>query len=167
MKTALGGFPGLAALSLLLPCLLLGLFAGCTDDRSADSALQSLQGTWEGFELNRKASTGRYVKSESASKITMKISDHSLHFFRDADFWFETTFTLPAGTDPPQLHATIQRPEDSRGEGVIALFKLEGGTLTLGGIRDRDSDAEWPKSFEESEDTMAGRYEFRRVRSGK
>ncbi len=52
------------------------------------------------------------------------------------------------------------------GEVVIAFFKIEGGTLTLGGIRGQDSTAEWPESLEASEDTMTGRYELRKVQQG-
>ena len=59
--------------------------------------------------LGRETPTGPYVKSESASKITITIKGTSLHFYRDTDFWWDTTFTLPAGTDPQQPHATIQR----------------------------------------------------------
>lgn len=117
--------------------------------------------------MGRETPTGPYVRSESGGKITITITGNSLHFFKSADFWFETTFTLPEGADPQQLHATIQRPEESAGEVVIALFKIEGGTLTLGGIRDQDSTAEWPKTFEASEDTMTGRYELRRVQAQK
>jgi hypothetical protein len=58
--------------------------------------LQLLQGTWEGV----------VVGGESHEKITITITGNSLHFHRDTNFWFETTITLPAGTDPKQLHAT-------------------------------------------------------------
>ena len=167
MTTTLRESPGFTALSLLLPCLLLGPFASCTSDQPTAPPLQLLQGTWEGFALGREAPTGPYVKSEPADKITITFTGNSLHFHRDADFQWEATFTLPAGTDPQQLHATIKSPEDSSGEGVIAFFKIESGTLTLGGVRDRDSEAEWPKSFEATADTMTGRYELRKVRPKK
>ena len=42
--------------------------------------------------------------------------------------------TLPAGTDPRQLHDTIKEsapPADSIGEMVTAIIKIEDGTLTL------------------------------------
>jgi hypothetical protein len=64
------------------------------------------------------------------------------------------------------LHATIKGSADgtnSNGQVVIAFYKLEDGTLTLGGIRDKGSTAAWPKNFQAAEDTMAGRYELRKA----
>ena len=86
--------------------------------------------------------------NEADGKITITITGNSLHFHRDTNFWFETTFVLPAGTDPQQLHATIKRsspPEDSIGEVVFAIFKVEDGTLTLAG--EQASAVEPPKAF--------------------
>ena len=64
------------------------------------------------------------VGDESNGKITITITGNSLHFHRDTNFWFETTFTLPAGTDPKQLHATIKGcspPESHRQSGLRHL----------------------------------------------
>jgi len=88
---------------------------------------------------------------------------HSI--FRDTNFWFETTITLPAGTDPKQLHATIKGCPPSQvssvGKVIRAFFKIEDGTLTLATIGD---DAEvTPKSFEATEDQGQTRYELRKV----
>ena len=166
MKTTLKESSGLTALSLLLPCLLLGLLAGCTVNRPTDAALQRLQGTWEGYGLSRETPGGPYVKSESSAKITIKITADSLYFHERSNFWWDTTFTLPAGMDPQQIHATIKRSadgDDPTGKVVIAFYMLEDGALTLGGIRDKDSTAPWPKSFDATEDTMTGRYELRKV----
>ena len=48
---------------------------------------------------------------------------------------FEATFTLPQGTDPQQLEATITNcsPPSSTAIGtmVFAIFKIQDGTLTL------------------------------------
>ena len=157
---------GFTALSLLLPCLLLGLQAGCATKRATAVAQQRLQGTWEGFSLGRETPGGPYVKSESGTKITITITGDSLHFHRDTNFWYETTFTLPASPDPQQLHATIKGSAEgtnSIGQVIIAFYKIKDGTLTLGGIRDKGSTAAWPKSFEATEDTMTGRYELRKV----
>src|SRR5688572_20617937 len=88
------------------------------------AALQLLQGAWEGV----------LVGDDAHQKITITIKGNSLHFHRDANFWFETTITLPAGKDPKQLHATIKDcppPADSIGEVVRTFFKIEDGTLTL------------------------------------
>ena len=143
MKMTLKQSPGFTALSLLLPCLLLGLQAGCTTQPPTAAELQLLQGTWEGV----------VVGDKSHQKITITITGNSLHFHRDTNFWFETTITLPAGTDPKQLHATIKdcppSQADSIGKVVGAIFKIEDGTLTLATIGD-DAE-ETPKSFEAAE----------------
>ena len=60
--------------------------------------LQRLQGRWEGVVAGDK----------SHDKITITIAGNSFHFHRDTNFWFETTITLPAATNPQQLRATIQ-----------------------------------------------------------
>lgn len=100
--------------------------------------LQLLQGTWEGVAVGH----------ESHGKITITITGNSFHFHRDTNFWFETTITLPAGTDPKQLHATIKgcppSQADSIGKVVGAIFKIEDGTLTLADYAMSD---EPPKTF--------------------
>jgi uncharacterized protein (TIGR03067 family) len=120
--------------------------------------LQRLQGTWQGF----------MVGQESAI-ITITIATNSLHFHRDAKFWFKTTFTQPVDTDPKQLHATIKdcatEQESSVGKVVVALYKIEDGTLTLVALG--DDGEETPKSFEAAEDTKLPRYELRKVQSQK
>ena len=104
------------------------------------------------------------VGQEKDGKITITITGNSLHFHRDTNFWFETTFTLPGSTDPKQLHATIKdcADKDSIGKVVLAIFKIEDGTLTLAGIRTPDSAPEPPINFD-SENTMSGRFELRKV----
>jgi hypothetical protein len=116
--------------------------------------LQSLQGTWEGF----------LVGNEADGKISLTITDDSLHFHRDTNHWFETTFTLPSGTDPQQLHTTIKRSSspDLFGKAVVSLFKIEEGTLILAGAGDTAEDL--PKIFG-SEGVM--RHEFRKVQPQK
>jgi uncharacterized protein (TIGR03067 family) len=117
--------------------------------------LQLLQGTWEGVLVGDKAQ----------QKITIAITGNSLHFHRDPNFWFETTFTLPAGKDPKQIHATIKdgppSQADSIGQVVRAFFKIADGTLTLATIGD-DAE-ETPKSFE----AAGTRYELRKVQPQK
>jgi uncharacterized protein (TIGR03067 family) len=154
MKMTLKGALGFTVLSLLMPCLLLCLQAGDTTHPPTASELQPLQGTWEGFLAGNKA----------AGKITITITGNSLHFHRDKDFWFETTFTLPADTDPQQLHATIKRcaTPDLIGKVVVSIFKIEDGTLILAGFE--DPAAKPPKIFE-GEGIM--RHEFRKVQPQK
>lgn len=104
------------------------------------------------------------VGAESDGKITITITDNSLHFHRDPNFWYETTFTLPAGTDPQQLHATIQHsspPEDAIGEVVFTIFKIEDGTLTLAG--QQATAAEPPKTFPSSSEGPVFRYDLKKV----
>lgn len=148
---------GFTVLCLLLPSLLLGLQVGCTTHLPTASALQHLQGTWEGV----------VVSDKSDNKYTITITGNSFHFHRDTNFWFETTIALPAGTDPQQLHATIKEcapgQENSLGKVVVAIFKIEDGTLTLAARGDGADDT--PKSFETTDDKGLTRYELRRVQA--
>ena len=106
---------------------------------------------------------------KSDNKYTIAITGHSFHFHRDSNFWFATTITLPTGTDPRQLHATIKDcapgQENSVGKVVVAIFKIEDGTLTLAAIG--DGHEETPKSFEAAEDKGLTRYELRKVQPQK
>ena len=89
------------------------------------------------------------VGNESDGKITMTINGNSLHFHRDTNFWFETTFTLPAGTDPQELRTTIKGgpDKDSIGKMVPAIFKTGEGNLTL--AVNQDNEHEPPKGFDD------------------
>ena len=95
--------------------------------------LRSLQGDWEG--------------DGSGGKCSIMITGNSLDY-RAGTNWFKTTFTLPAGTDPQQLHATIKDcappTGDSIGKVVFAIFKVEDGTLTLAEV---DMSDKPPKTF--------------------
>ena len=158
---------GFTALSLLLPFLLPGLQAGCTaaaptaleqqrpQAAPRDSELQRLQGTWEGV----------VVGDKSEKKHTITVTGNSFHFHRDSNFWFATTITLPADTDPRQLHATIDDcapgQESSVGQVVVAIFKIEDGLLTL--AASGGGGEETPKSFEAAEDQGLTLYELRKV----
>ena len=101
------------------------------------------------------------VGQEKDGIITVTITGNSLHFHRDADFWFETTITLPAGKDPKQLHATIKdcprSQADSIGKVVRAFFTIEDGTLTLATLG--DDTEETSKGFE----AAGPRYKLRKV----
>lgn len=122
-------------------------------DQPANAELQLLQGTWEGVVAGDK----------SDDKYTITITGNSFHFHRDSKFWFATTITLPAGTDPRQLHATIKNcapgQENSVGKVVVAIYKIEDGTLTLAATGDEET----PKSFEAAEEKGLTRYELRKV----
>ena len=107
------------------------------------------------------------VGQEKNGNVTTTSTGNSLHFYRDTNFWFKTTFTLPVGTDLKQLHATIKDcasgQESSVGKVVVAIYKIEDGTLTLVAIA--DGDEETPKSFEAAETKGLTRYELRKVQS--
>ena len=166
MKKATNGRSLLGSLALSLAALLTAC-PGTPAQTAAEpgtptpiaAELKPLQGTWEGVLVGDKAK----------QKITMTITGNSLHFHRDTNFWFETTITLPAGTDPKQLHATIKDCPPSQGVSVgkvvRAFFKIEDGTLTLATIGD-DAE-ETPKSFEATEDQGLNRYELRKVQPQK
>jgi hypothetical protein len=121
MNMTLKGALAFTVVSLLMPCLLFCLQAGCTTCPPIPSELQPLQGYWE--------------SDAAAGKCSITIKGNSLHFYARSNFWFATTFTVPAGTDPRQLHATIKDcasgQESSTGKVVFAIFKIEDGTLTL------------------------------------
>ena len=165
MKMILKRALGFTMLSLLMPCLLLGLQAGCKTNPPTAAGLQRLQGTWEGVALGQETPGGPFVKS--ADTITITITGNSFHFHRDTNFWFETTITLPAGTDPKQLHATIKDNAPSQGSNaigkvVVAILKIEDRTLTLAARG--DGSEETPISFEDEKVT---RYELRKVQPQK
>ena len=110
------------------------------------------------------------VGQEKNGTITITITSNSLHFHRDTNFWFETTFTQPVGTDPKQLHATIKgnaasQGTNANGKTVAAIFKIEDETLTLAARG--DGSEETPKSFEATEDGGLTRYELRKVQPQK
>ena len=127
-------------------------------NQSTNAELQLLQGTWVGTEVGERS---------SREKITITITGNSFHFHRDTNFWFDTTITLPAGTDPKQLYATIKgcppSQADSIGKVVGAIFKIEDGTLTLATGGGDSSPEGTPKSFEATEDKGLTRYELRKV----
>lgn len=104
---------------------------------------------------------------QSHGKITIKITGDSFHFHRDTNFWFETAITLPAGTDPKQLHATIKgcpaSQASSIGQVVRAIFKIEDGILTLA----TGGGEEAPTSFEVTGNNGLLRFELRKVQPQK
>ena len=134
----------------------------CVVNQPTNPDLQLLQGTWEGAVVGDKWQT----------KITITITGNSLHFHRDTNFWFDTTITLPADTDPKQLSATIKgcppsQADSSIGKIVGAIFKIEDGTLTLATGGADSSPEGTPKRFETTEDNGQTRYALRKVQPHK
>jgi uncharacterized protein (TIGR03067 family) len=130
-------------------------FTNFSTPSPTNAELQLLQGTWEGAAVGDKAQ----------QKITITVTGNSFHFHQDANFWFDTTITLPAGKDPKQLHATIKDCPPSQasniGQVVRAFFKIEDGTLTLAAIGGAE---ETPEGFEAA---VESRYELRKVQPQK
>jgi len=111
--------------------------------------LKPLQGHWEG--------------EGAGGKCAINIAGNSLHY-RNSAGWYKTTFTLPAGTDPQQLQATIKdcSPPSSKAIGtvVFAIFKIEDGTLLLA---EDDMSDKPPKTFA----SASSRYNVKKVQSAK
>ena len=119
----------LAALVPLLPGAAVRVEATTATTQLATAEVQHLQGTWEGV----------LVGQESAGKITITFSGNSLHFQGlRADQWYDATFTLPEGTRPRQLRATITGSAMVKDIGTVigAIFKIEKRTLSLAGLED-------------------------------
>jgi hypothetical protein len=162
MKMTIKMALAVTTLSILMPCGLICTQAAGPTDQPTAAELQPLQGSWEGV----------LVGHEASGKISITITGNSLHFQGlRPDLWFETTFTLPAGTYPQQLHATIkdcEQPCDDIGKVVFAIFKIEDGSLTLVGIQ--ASAVEPPKTFGEFpgfQDKRIFRYDLKKVQSQK
>ncbi len=129
MKKALNGQFLWGAFALSFAALLTACQS--TPKRTAVE-LNRLQGYWEG--------------EGAGGKCSITITGNSLHY-RAGTTWYETTFTLPAGTDPQQLRATIKDcgpSKDALGTVVFVIFKIEDGTLTLTTYGPSD---EPPKTF--------------------
>ena len=147
---------GLARSFLLLPPLLLGLQAGCTSRPPPDSALQRLQGTWEGVAVGGKP----------GEKVTIKISGDSFHFHRDSDFWFKTKIALPPGTEPQQMLATIldsASAGDTVGQVIGAIVKIEDGTLIVATKGGDGPSEQTPKGFDVTQEAGLTRFDLRKV----
>ena len=159
MKMTLKESLGFPALSLLLPCVLLFLQAGCATHPPTAASLQRLQGSWEGV----------LVGVEKEGTVSITITGNSLHFQGlRKDLWNDATFTLPAGTHPQQLRATITAADpaatNTLGVVVRAILKIGDGNLTL--ALNQDPDQEPPKRFGEGEPAVA-RYELWKVQKKK
>ena len=133
MKKALNNHLLLAAFAL--PFTAFFAVAQLTPTRPAIDQ-NRLQGYWEG--------------EGAGGKCSITIKDNTLHY-RAGTNWHQTTFTLPAGTNPQQLHATIKDSwppaKDSIGTVVHAIIKLEDSTLTMA-LFDESQEL-LPKSFDE------------------
>ena len=148
-KTPNGQFlSGAFALSLA------ALLAACRSTSTQIAPeLKSLQGYWQG--------------EGGAGSISINITGNSLNYYARPDQWFKTTFTLPAGTDPKQLLATIKdcggESPKPIGEVVASIYKIEEGTLTFASPPSHNAKA--PKSFED--EAIGGIFAVRKVQPQK
>jgi hypothetical protein len=155
VKKATNGQPLLGALALSLAALLTACLNTPAQTAAEPSTptpiaaeLKLLQGYWEG--------------EGAGGKCSITITGNSLHY-RAGTNWWKTIFTLPAGTDPQQLHATIKDsspPTNGIGQVVFAIFKIEDGTLTLAEV---DMSGEPPKTFS----SVSSRYVLKQVQPQK
>lgn len=122
--------------------------AAAVSDAAAER--KALEGTWKGFGAG----------AEKDGEIVVTIVRDTLRFHRDTNFWFETTFVLPAGKDPRQLHATIRKTSapqgDSVGQVVRAFYRIRDDRLTLATMG--DDGEETSKAF----DAAGTRFELRK-----
>ncbi len=134
---------GLPAVLLLALWVLPLLQIGCASRQATVKQLERLQGHWEG-----EGREGNGPKFRSSLAIT----GNSLRFTRDSNYWFETTFTLPAGTGPQRMDATIKASSypSHIGEVVVAIFKMEGRVLTLAA----SDHGETPKDFDDESNSL-------------
>ena len=137
--------------ALALSCATLFIACQSTPKRT-HAELRRLQGDWEGFQQG------------ATNKLSIKITGNSLHFYGGTNFWFNTTFTLPAGTEPQQLRATINEapPSDTNsiGQVVVAIFKIEDETLILAVKGEEPPDA-FPSGLDTN--SPIARYDFKKV----
>jgi uncharacterized protein (TIGR03067 family) len=160
MKPTIKMALAVTTLSILVLWALVCTQAGTLSPSTA-AELQRLQGSWEG------ALEGH----ETEGKVSITITGNALHFqgLKPTER-YQATFTLPAGTDPQQLHATIKdgpAPKDI-GKVVFAIFKIENGTLTLAGIS--PSAVQSPRPLGEDpgfENNSMFRYDLRKLQPKK
>jgi uncharacterized protein (TIGR03067 family) len=156
MKMTIKVAPAVTMFSILMPWALVCAQA-VTPSPSTAADLQRLQGSWEGV----------LEGHETEGKVSITITGNSLHFkgLKPTER-YDTTFTLPTGTDPQQLHATIKDgpgPE-AIGKGVFAILKIENGTLTLAGISASALQSPRPSGQESGfENNSMFRYDLRKV----
>ncbi len=130
LKRALS-FPALSL--FLLGALALSLAALFTGGPGTPAQAAAEPGTPTPIAAELKPLQGYWEGEGAGGKCSITITGNSLHY-RVGTNWYKTTFTLPAGTDPQQLHATIKESASSTndiGQVVFAIFKVEDGALTL------------------------------------
>jgi autotransporter translocation and assembly factor TamB len=156
MKMTIGRAAAVTTLSLLMSWALGGAEAE-TLSPTTTAGLQRLQGSWEGV----------LEGHEKEGKVSITITGNSLRYQGSKPAqWYDTTFTLPVGTNPQQLHATIKASAALMdvGKRVFAIVKIENGTLTLAGIPAPEGQSTGrPSQVSGFEDNPMFRYDLRKV----
>ena len=151
MRKALNGQFWWGAFALSFAALL----TSCQNTIRTAGELGRLQGSWEG--------------EAAAGKSSVTITGNSLHYYARTDFWFETTFTLSAGADPKQLRATINDSapptNNTLGQVVVAIYKIEDGTLTL--AYNQDPEGPPPNAFPSDPNSPFPRMDLKKVQRQK
>jgi uncharacterized protein (TIGR03067 family) len=112
------------------------LTAGCSTLHKKDTA--SLQGMWKGSDTAHPTGT-----------CSLTFSKNTVEFQAvEQDDWAKGIFSLREETTPKQLVGTILQAPDPKAVGLTihAIYKLEGGTLTVVGNTPGNPDA--PASFD-------------------
>ncbi len=123
---------------------------------STAAELRHLQGSWEGV------SEGH----EAEGKVSITVTGNTLYFRGlKPTQRYAATVTLPAGTAPQQLHATLKDGPSPKeiGTVVYAILKIENGTLTLAGISASDAQSPRRAGHDPFENNSMFRYDLRRV----
>ena len=112
------------------------LTAGCSTLDKTDAT--SLQGTWKGSDTAHLSGT-----------CSLTFSKNTVDFqASEQDDWAKGIFSLHEEMTPKQLVGTILQAPDPKALGLTihALYKIEGGTLTVVGNAPGNPDA--PTSFD-------------------
>lgn len=125
------------------------LVAGCSTLHKSDVA--TLQGAWR----------GRVIQGNPEHECSLVISGQNFEFRdkTDAKVWYKGTFSLREDTSPRQYIALISEcpfPEYV-GKTSMAIYRMEGGTLTIAGNEPGKPDA--PSAFDAPD---AARMELKR-----
>jgi uncharacterized protein (TIGR03067 family) len=113
------------------------LVSGCSTLQKSDTA--ALQGTWKGYHQGHQ--------SEGTSSVTFCRNTLEFHG-PETDNWCKGIFSLREDTNPKQLVGTILECLDPKviGETVHAIYRINGGQLTLAGNPPGNPDV--PTSFD-------------------
>jgi uncharacterized protein (TIGR03067 family) len=98
------------------------LASGCSKSHPSDSV--TLQGTWKGQETGVRGSASAVVSG----------SNLEFHGANPRE-WYKATFTLHEDANPKQLIAVITECAAPQyvGKTANAIYRIEGGTLTITG----------------------------------